>query len=65
MTDQIDITNTSSKTLFTGCDGKKYAFPVGCKAHRAEAHAEAPYTLDGWSLQPALQWKELERGGTF
>ena len=27
---------------FTGCDRKKYAFPVGCKA-LAEAHAGALY----------------------
>lgn len=27
---------------FKACDGKKYAFPVGCKA-LAEGHAGAPY----------------------
>ena len=26
---------------FTGCDGKKYAFPVGWQARRAEARAGA------------------------
>ncbi|MBA4397664.1 MAG: hypothetical protein C0394_09835 [Syntrophus sp. (in: bacteria)] len=57
------IDRYSSKE-FKACDGKKYAFPVGCKA-KPKAMPELRITLDGRNRQPALQWKELARGGTL
>jgi len=55
------------RKIFPGTDRERKLFD-GVRENTlfrwALAHAGALCTLDGPSLQPALQWKAKERGGT-